>query len=84
MDTLTNREVDVTAFYFNNQTKSCFPKRVEVNGQPIAILETGLRMLVRSGQRIVEIFNMTDGFAQYDLRYEPEERTWTLLNTHSL
>jgi hypothetical protein len=48
------------------------------------MLETGLRMLVSAGQKIVEVFNMTDGFAQYNLRYEPDARTWTLLNTHSL
>lgn len=84
METLNNREVDVTAFYFNNQTKSCFPRRIEVNGQPIAMLETGLKLLVQSGQRIAEIFNMTDGYAQYDLRYEPDTRRWTLLDTHSL
>jgi hypothetical protein len=84
METLTNREVDVTAFYFNQQAKACFPRRIEVNGQPVAVLETGLRMLVRSGQKIVEIFNMTDGFAQYNLRYEPDARIWTLLNSHSL
>jgi hypothetical protein len=84
METLTNREVDVTAFYFDAKTHSCFPRRIEVNGQPVAMLETGLRMLVSAGQKIVEVFNMTDGFAQYNLRYEPDARTWTLLNTHSL
>jgi hypothetical protein len=82
METL--QQVDVTAFYFNTKTLQSFPKRVEVNGQPIALLETGLRRLVRSGQRVVEIFNMTDGFSQYDLRYEPDRQTWTLTGSHSL
>jgi hypothetical protein len=76
--------VDITAFYFNKSTLESFPRRVEVNGQPIAMLETGLRRLVRSGQRVVEIFNMTDGFAQYDLRYEPDQQVWTLTGSHSL
>jgi hypothetical protein len=82
METL--QQVDVTAFYFNTKTHESFPRRIEVDGQPIAMLETGLRRLVRSGQRVIETFNMTDGFAQYDLRYEPDRQTWTLTGSHSL
>lgn len=81
MKTSGNETIDVTAFYFKQQ--GCFPRRIEVNGQPIAMLESGLRRLVTRGQQIIEIFNMTDGYAQYDLKHEPGQG-WTLLRVHSL
>lgn len=82
MKTLLQREIDVTSFYFRQQ--DCFPRRLEVNGQPVAILESGLRRLVRKGQELIEVFNMTDGYAQYDLQHELGQGRWTLLRVHRL
>ncbi len=84
MNKYINREIDVTAFYFNRTSSRCFPSRIELDGQPLAFLESGLRCLVRSGQRMVEVFNMTDGYKQYNLRFEPEQRLWTLINIRAL
>lgn len=83
MNTLVNCEVDVTAFYFADGARKCFPKRIELNGQCLALLESGVRCIVQTGQRVVQIFTMTDGRQQYRLRFEPEARTWTLLNVAS-
>jgi hypothetical protein len=82
MKTLADKNIDVTAFYFQQQR--CFPRRIEVNGQPVAILESGLRRLVSRGQDLIEIFNMTDGYAQYDLQHDLAGGGWRLLGTHQL
>jgi len=82
MKTLLQRDIDVTSFYFKQS--ACFPKRIEVNGQPVAVLESGLRRLVTKGQRAIEVFNMTDGYAQYDLRHDVGRGNWTLLRVQTL
>jgi len=79
MNNLSNGVVDVTAYYFADNARKCFPKRIERNGQCLALLESGMRCIVTRGQQIVQIFTMTDGRQQYRLRFEPEARVWTLL-----
>ncbi len=76
------KNVDVTAYYF--QASRCFPSRIEVDGQSLSFLETGLRCLVQKGQELIQIFNMTDGQKLYRLSFEPGSRTWKLLSTRSL
>lgn len=86
METLTNKQIDVTAYYFGGQkgAKKCFPKRLEFEGQVLAILESGLRCLVQTAEKTVEVFTMSDGMRQYSIRHEPTEGSWTLVNSHSL
>ena len=80
-----NQPIDVTSFYFSPgpRTRS-FPKRIEIEGRQLDFLESGLRCLVRKGQGIVQIFNMSDGRDLYRLSFEPDQGNWTLLSKKSL
>lgn len=76
-----NKEVSVTAVYFRGHGNlKSFPKRMEYAGQEYTFLESGLRSLVRKGQRLTQIFNMTDGVANYRLKFDNEAQLWTLLD----
>lgn len=75
-----NQIVNVTSYYFApGERTRCFPKRIELEDRQLDFLESGLRCLVRKGQSIIQIFNMTDGRNQYRLSFEPEQNIWKLL-----
>lgn len=76
-----NKEVAVTALYFrNNGNFKSFPKRIEFDGQEVTFLESGLRFLIQKGQQLTQIFDMTDGVANYRLRFDDSEKLWTLID----
>ena len=77
-----DQEVNVTSFYFKNSR--VFPRRIELEGEQLNFLETGLRCLVQKGQEFIQIFNMSDGQRLYRLSFEPGSRTWKLLTTRAL
>jgi hypothetical protein len=75
-----NKEVAVTAVYFqNSQELKSFPKRIEFDGREYTFLD-GLRYLIQKGQRLVQIFDMTDGQSEYRLRFDSHEKLWTLID----
>lgn len=76
-----NKTVSVVAFYFKNtgQRLKCFPKRMEYNGRSISFTETGLLHPVRKGARMIHVFDMTDGQADYRLEFDAETLNWTLV-----
>jgi hypothetical protein len=76
-----NKEVAVTAVYFkNNKELKSFPKRMEFNGREYTFVESGLRYLVQKGHRLIQIFDMTDGVADYRLRFDDHQKLWTLVD----
>ncbi len=77
-----DQEINVVSYYFN--TSRCFPRQIEVGGERLSFLETGLRCLVQKGQDLIQIFNMSDGQKLYRLSFEPSNRTWKLLSSRSL
>jgi hypothetical protein len=75
-----NKEVAVTAVYFqNNQELKSFPKRIELDGREYTFLN-GLRHLVQRGQKLIQIFDMTDGEAEYRLKFDDHDKLWTLID----
>ena len=76
-----NKEVTVTALYFRNSggLKS-FPKRMEFDGREYTFIESGLRYLIQKGQQLTQIFDMTDGSANYRLRCDGRDQSWTLVD----
>ncbi len=80
------QEVSVTSYYFSGgATNRSFPRRIELEqGDQINFLESGLRCIVKKGQELIEIFNMTDGVKLYRLGFEPAKNTWKLLSTRAL
>jgi hypothetical protein len=76
-----NQEVTVTALYFRHSgNMKSFPKRMEFEGREYTFVESGLRYLVQKGQQLVQIFDMTDGVANYRLRFDSREHLWTLID----
>lgn len=69
------------AYYFKNGLRrlKCFPKRMECQGKVVEFSETGLRHPTKAGQRMVHVFDMTDGSADYRLEFDAERLTWTLI-----
>lgn len=76
-----NKAVNVVAYYFRNATRGlkCFPKRIEYDGRRIDFTETGLIHPTQKGQRMVHVFDMTDGSADYRLQFDAESLDWTLV-----
>ena len=79
---MINKDVSIVAYYFRSGAKRlrCFPKRMEWDGKQITFTETGLRHPTKKGQRMVHIFDMTDGSADYRLEFDAEQLTWTLVS----
>lgn len=77
-----NKDVSVIAFYFRNtgERLRCFPKRIEWDGKTVNFTETGLRHPTKKGQRMIHVFDMSDGQADYRLEFDAERLTWTLIS----
>jgi hypothetical protein len=76
-----NKEVSIVAYYFKNagERLKCFPKRMEYDGKRVDFTETGLRHPTKKGQRMVHVFDMTDGQADYRLEFDAQALIWRLL-----
>ncbi|MEX1995313.1 MAG: hypothetical protein WD887_00850 [Candidatus Saccharimonadales bacterium] len=81
-----NKGVNVVAFYFRNAERGlkCFPKRMEYDGKRVTFTETGLVHPTRKGQRMIHVFDMTDGTADYRLEFDAANLTWTLVSIADL
>ena len=84
MDNLVtiNKPISVVAFYFKNagpQRLKCFPKRMEYSGRTIDFTETGMVHPVQEGARMLHVFDMTDGNADYRLEFDAETLDWKLI-----
>lgn len=76
-----DKEITVTAVYFggNKQTMKTFPKRIELDNITYTFNE-GLQLVIKKGQDLVKIFDMTDGQAHYRLRNDVAARSWRLMS----
>ena len=75
--TTINSPVDFTAIGFALGIRA-YPRRIEFEGSTYDFIDAGLRTVIRSGERISQIFTMTDGRKNYRLR--SEGNSWTLLS----
>jgi hypothetical protein len=71
-----NSPVDVTAMGFGRNMRA-YPRRMEFQGIAYDFIDAGLRTIVRDGERITQMFTMTDGTNDYYLRAQGS--SWTLL-----
>ena len=79
--TTINREVNVTALYFRNKTKlKSFPKRMEFDGHEYVFQESGLQYQIIKDDQDLRLFDMTDGSADFRLRFDYKKLTWTLVS----
>jgi hypothetical protein len=76
-----NKDVSVVAYYFKNAGARlrCFPKKIEYEGKSIVFTEMGMRHPTKKGERMIHVFDMTDGQADYRLEFDAQQLTWTLV-----
>jgi hypothetical protein len=76
-----NKDVSIVAYYFKNSARRlrCFPKRMEYDGKRVDFTETGLVHPTKKGQRMIHVFDMTDGSADYRLEFDAEGLSWKLI-----
>lgn len=73
-----NERVEVVAV-FGDGLNPCRPiKFRRKNGREIIVTEIGLRHPSMCGKRMLHIFDVTDGSADYRLEMDSERLTWTL------
>lgn len=78
--TFVGQDVTIVAYYFKDKNRpKCFPKKMEYRGRQITFTETGLRHPTTKGQRMVHVFDMTDGEADYRLEFDAESLRWKLV-----
>jgi hypothetical protein len=79
--TQINKDVNIVAYYFKNSTQRlrCFPKRMEYEGKTVNFTETGLVHPTKKGQRMIHVFDMTDGNADYRLEFDAQDLSWKLI-----
>lgn len=78
-NTTINTPVAVTALGFGRGMRA-YPRRIEYDGISYNFVDAGIRLVVRSGERIAEILTMSDGERSYRLRTDSLSHGWTLLS----
>ncbi len=74
-----NEQIDVVAMFRSGRTM-CEPVRFRrKNGRDIEVREIGLRHPTRQGHRMIHVFDVTDGAADYRLEFDAERLTWRLV-----
>jgi hypothetical protein len=64
---------------FGNGRNPCQPRKFKrANGREIEVSEIGLRHPSLQGKRMLHIFDVTDGVADYRLEFDAERLTWQL------
>ena len=77
-ETLLNEPIEVIAI-FSGGHQPCRPLKFKrANGREIEVQELGLRHPVNEGRKVVHMFDVTDGGADYRLEFDSERLTWRL------
>lgn len=78
---LINQRVEVIAGYRKDcdASKICIPVKMKYKNTEIVFSELGLRHPTMKGQRMVHVFDVSDGDNDYRLEFDAEGLTWTLV-----
>jgi hypothetical protein len=78
---LINERVDVvTVFKRGGSLKDlCTPHKMRYKGRDINFTELGLRHPTSAGNRMVHVFDVSDGSNDYRLEFDAEALIWTLV-----
>lgn len=76
-----NERVEVVAMYRKQGDVAglCQPVKMRYRGREVTFTELGLRHPTVVGKRMVHVFDMSDGEADYRLEFDAEALTWTLV-----
>ena len=81
-NTIINKEVAVTRIGFRKNMRA-YPQRLEYDGKTYDFVDAGISCIVRSGERMAQIFTLTDGHSQFRLRSDNRGGSWTLMSIGS-
>ena len=80
--TSANKEVEITSVYFRDdktkQRLESYPRGMVYEGREYTFAESGMRYLVRKGQELIRLFDVSDGQTLFRLRLDNEDH-WTLV-----
>ncbi len=77
-ETFLNERIDVVCT-FGTGLNPCVPVKFRrASGRVIEVTEIGLRHPTVQGKRMVHMFDVTDGGADYRLEFDTERLTWRL------
>ena len=79
MTQLINENVNVTAVRFRQDLETV-PHRIEYGGRSYTFVDSGMRYLIRRGEHMVRLLDMSDGHSKFRLRYDDELSGWKLLS----
>ncbi len=83
MNYIAHQEIEITSVEFHQQPSQerlqGYPKRMVYDGREYTFIELSMQYLVRTGQRLVQLYDMFDGDTLYRLRCENNH--WTLVGT---
>jgi hypothetical protein len=79
--TKVEKRVDVIASYRSKGDVSgiCFPHKIRWEGKETKFKELGLRHPTSKGQRMIHVFDMSDGTNDYRLEFDAERLIWNLV-----
>lgn len=80
-----NQEVSVNSFNFQGkQQLRTIPKQITYNNRQVTFIDSGMRYILRKGQEITQLFDMTDGENNYRLKVDETNLRCTLLQISPL
>lgn len=75
------KRVKVLALYTGTpKDGACMPVRMIYRGREYNFTELGLRHPTQQGKRMVHVFDMSDGSADYRLEFDAEQLVWDLIS----
>lgn len=83
MNTPVNQTVEITSLAFASRQKDsrleAFPKRMVWEDREYSFAEIGMRYLVKKGQELIRLFDVSDGQNNFRLKCD-EQNHWTLVS----
>jgi hypothetical protein len=80
--TTDNQEVEVTSLYFRTKPTEhrldSYPKQMVYDGREYTFIESSMQYLIRTGQNLIKLFDVSDGKTLFRLRLEGG--CWTLVS----
>jgi hypothetical protein len=80
MTAITDQEIEITALYFrarNQKPMESYPRQMVYKGREYTFAEAGIRYLVKKGQEIIRLIDMSDGTDTFRLRCD--NNRWILV-----
>ena len=78
IEKIQDRVTVACTFRLRDPISLAVPVKMRWRGQEITFTELALRHPTTRGQRMLHVFDMTDGTNDYRLEFDAEALTWTL------